>query len=258
MTQAHPFLGARRPPRVIAHRGAPSVDALENSLAAFATAHAVGADIVETDVRVTADGIAVFFHDRTLARVLNDPRPLSDVTSSELDDMMSRRGGLARVEDICDAFPTMRFNIDVKEDAAVSPVARLARRYPHRVLLTSFDDNRRRRALDLCGSARPATSPGQSIMARLVAFTAFGMKKRVASLLDEVDALQIPVSYRGVRVFSPALVEHAHDKGVEVHVWTINTATRMNALLDAGADGIVTDRAELGVRVVSGRTRESI
>jgi glycerophosphoryl diester phosphodiesterase len=54
-------------PRVLAHRGL-ALDAPENTLLAFASAAAVGATYIETDVHVTRDGVAVIAHDPTLRR----------------------------------------------------------------------------------------------------------------------------------------------------------------------------------------------
>ena len=67
-----------RPPRLVAHRGAPRVRR-ENTLPAVAVAEALGAETVEVDVRRTADGVAVLLHDETLGRMWGDARRVSDV-----------------------------------------------------------------------------------------------------------------------------------------------------------------------------------
>lgn len=47
-----------------------------------------------------------------------------------------------------------------------------------------------------------------------------------------------------VRVVDRRFVRTAHARGLQVHVWTVNGADRMRALLDLGVDGIMTDQLE--------------
>jgi hypothetical protein len=55
-------------------------------------------------------------------------------------------------------------------------------------------------------------------------------------------ALQIPSSIKGVPVVTDALVKHAHERGLHVHVWTIDDPAEMTRLLELGVDGLMTDR----------------
>ena len=64
--------------------------------------------------------------------------------------------------------------------------------------------------------------------------------------------MQIPERHGRVRLFTPSLVRAAEARGVEVHVWTVNEPDRMRRLVADGADGIVTDRADLAVPVLHG------
>ncbi|MFC7396866.1 glycerophosphodiester phosphodiesterase [Chelatococcus sp. GCM10030263] len=66
------------PPRVIAHR-AGALLAVENSAEAFHLAAKAGADAVETDLRLTADGVLVCLHDADLGRLAGDPRQVADL-----------------------------------------------------------------------------------------------------------------------------------------------------------------------------------
>jgi hypothetical protein len=128
----HPYLIGTPRPRVFAHRGLVPVDVpeiAENSFAAVAAAHAAGAVYVESDCHLTRDGVVVLFHDDDLSRVTGDPRLVRDVTERELADLMAHRGGLIGFEQALDAFPGVRFNIDVKADAA-APGSAARRRSP--------------------------------------------------------------------------------------------------------------------------------
>jgi glycerophosphoryl diester phosphodiesterase len=245
---------------VLAHRGLVTQDAAahgvaENSFAAIAEAHGAGAVYVESDCHLTADGTVVLFHDDSLQRVTGDPRRIAEVTVRELEDIMGDRGGLATLAQALDAFPTVRFNIDVKADAAAEPTGRIVAPYADRVLLTSFSDRRRRTALAAAAAAggTPATSAGRATIARTLAAVSARSRRLAARALSGVDALQIPERQRGVRILSRRLLDAAHRNGVDVHVWTVNDTDDMTRLLDLGVDGLVTDRADAALALVDTR-----
>ncbi|WP_426183259.1 glycerophosphodiester phosphodiesterase family protein [Microbacterium sp. TWP3-1-2b2] len=261
----HPYFLKTRHPRVLAHRGLPTAqgegspssgtasDAVwENTAAAFATAHAAGAEYIETDCRVTADGDVVLFHDETLTRLLSDDRTVDEVRTDELADLLAPHGGLLTVGEMLEMFPETRFNIDVKADAATTPLGPIVAPHAHRVLLTSFSDARRRRAVDAVLSAgaeiRPATSAGRAGMMRVKLLSA--LRLPCARVLRDIDALQIPERYGPIRVLTSSLVRAAHRHDVEVHVWTVNDPADMRRLVDQGVDGIVTDRADRALRTL--------
>lgn len=254
----HPYFSKTRHPRVLAHRGlitAAGEDSgvWENSAAAFAAAHAAGVDYIETDCQVTADGDVVLFHDTTLTRLIGDSRRVQDVRTRELRTLFSDHGGLLTVSEALASFPDVRFNIDVKTAAAVEPLGPILVDHTHRVLLTSFSDANRRAALASvlrAGAAlRPATSGGSRTIASLRGASALHLSP--ARLLREIDALQIPERYGALKVLTPALLRAAHRHGVEVHVWTVNDPEHMRRIVGLGADGIVSDRADLALKTLS-------
>ncbi|KAA9086751.1 glycerophosphodiester phosphodiesterase family protein [Microbacterium radiodurans] len=253
----HPFL-SDPPPRILAHRGFVPADAegiVENSFAAVAAAHALGIGIVESDCHLSADGTVILFHDVDLSRVTGDPRRVSEVGDRELEDLMSERGGLITLVQALDAFPTLRFNLDVKADAAAEAVGRTVAPFADRVLVTSFDDGRRRRALGAAAEAgaTPATSAGSVRTAAIVAAVATRLPVLIRRAFRGLDALQVPERRGPLRIVTPAVIRWAHRCGVEVHVWTVNDAADMRRLLAAGVDGIVTDRADRALHILSGR-----
>ncbi|MGP3536766.1 glycerophosphodiester phosphodiesterase family protein [Microbacterium sp. RD1] len=256
----HPYFAGSPSPRVLAHRGLVTSDAAaqgvaDNSFAAVAAAHAAGATFVESDCHVTRDGVVILFHDDDLSRIAGDPRTVAELTERQLSDIMADHGGLITLEQALDAFPDVRFNLDVKAAGAEQAVGRLVAPAADRVLLTSFSDTRRLAALAAAERSRPdlrpATSAGSGVLARLLAALTLRNRRAVARLLTEVDALQIPERHRGVRILSPRLIDAAHDAGVEVHVWTVNERPDMLRLLDRGVDGLVTDRADLALSLVN-------
>ena len=243
-------------PRVLAHRGLltkadVSSGVVENSFTAIAAAHAAGALYVESDCHLTADGTVVLFHDTDLARVIGDSRPLAQVTTRELDALMSERGGLITLAQALDAFPTVRFNLDVKAKDAASGVGRLVAPHGHRVLVTSFSDEWRLAALAAVeragGGTRPATSGGSTTIARMLSALTVRSSRLVRRALAGVDALQVPERRGRLRIVTPRFVDVAHRHGVEVHVWTVNDPADMRRLVDMGVDGLVTDRADVAL-----------
>ena len=241
----HPF--ADHPgPVAMAHRGF-SRDGLENSLAAFAAAVDLGYRYLETDARATRDGEVVAFHDDRLDRVTDRRGRLADLPWSEVRH--ARIGGREPVPllaEVLDAFPTARLNVDVKDAAAIAPLADLLRRTgaTDRVLVTAFSDRRRHAALAAI-EGRTATSAGTGSITRALAGVRLRSQAVVRRALGDVDAVQVPVSSGRIRVVSPAMVRAVHAAGAQVHVWTVDDPGQMHALLDLGVDGLITDRADL-------------
>ncbi|PCE13732.1 glycerophosphodiester phosphodiesterase [Microbacterium sp. SZ1] len=250
----HPYFDKAAHPRVLAHRGLVTAEGedsgvWENTAAAFAAAHAAGAEYIETDCQVTADGDVVLFHDSSLRRLVGDTRLVREVRTRELANMFADHGGLLTVAEALAAFPSTRFNIDVKTAEAVEPLGRILVEHTHRVLVTSFDDRNRRATiasvLQAGAGLRPATSGGSRTIAALRALSA--LRFSAVRALRDIDALQIPERHGALRVLTPALLRTAHRHGVEVHVWTVNEPADMVRLVGLGVDGVVSDRADLAL-----------
>lgn len=256
----HPWFTGVATPRVLAHRGLVTPDAarggiVENSFAAVAAAHSAGAHYVESDCHLTADGVAVLFHDDDLSRVTGDPRKVAHIPVRELEELMTGRGGLITLAQALDAFPATRFNLDVKATAAASAVGTTVAAFGDRVLLTSFSDARRRTALDAAVAAgrgvRPATSAGRGTIGRVLAAVASRSDRLLARALSGIDALQVPERQGRLRIVTPRLIAAAHRHDVEVHVWTVNDPDDMTRLVSMGVDGIVTDRADVALSALT-------
>ena len=250
----HPFFAEGQTPRIFGHRGYVSAanaerGIAENSRAALAAAVDAGADYVESDCQLTADGEVVLFHDSTLERTLGDARRISTVTHAQLAELMADRGGLITLAE------ALRLNVDMKSPEVATPAGTLVGSLaPDRVLISSFSDRLRLEALAAAEAAgsRPAAGAGQSAIVKILAAVAM----RSSALLDRafagIDALQVPVKQGPVRVLSPGLLRAAHERGVEVHVWTVNEADQMRELVELGVDGIITDRTDLAVAALRG------
>jgi glycerophosphoryl diester phosphodiesterase len=240
-------------PRIIAHRGL-AIEAPENTLLAFLRALNAGATHLETDVHGSADGVAVISHDPDLSRLVGRDVPIEQLTMNEL-----RRVDLGHGQSFCslaealDAFPEARFNIDVKDSRAATPTAEavLKARATERVLITSFDEKRRRATAD----ALPGVASSASVTRFLPAILGakLGLSGVARSALRGLVAVQIPERDHGARLVTARTVRILHAAGVEVHVWTVNDPRDMTRLLDLGVDGLVTDRCDLLKSLVASR-----
>jgi glycerophosphoryl diester phosphodiesterase len=230
---SHPYLDWHGPV-AIAHRGG-AHEAAENTLPAFQSSVDLGYTYLETDVHTTADGVVVAFHDRDLSRTCGRPGiidqlPWSEVSTARVEGLEP----IPRLEELLEAFPEARFNIDCKTEAVADGLIATIRRTNsiNRVCVGAFSDARLRRL-------RRELGPGLC--------TSFG-PAQIASLrfagrrLGPGQAAQVPVRHGRWRIVDRRFIETAHRRGLVVHVWTINDPVEMHRLLDLGVDGIMTDR----------------
>ena len=232
---------------VLPHRGL-AHSAPENSLAAFESACAAGADVLECDVRATKDGVAVMAHDETLARVFGDSRRVCDVDYAELRHIGSRPDvSVISVADALRLLPAAKFNIDVKSTDVIKPLVDAISECDaqDRVLITSFSGARRRRTL----AALPhvETSASADVVLTVVVLCALGVPALVRWIFRRTRVLQIPTSVLKINVSSPRMIRRFHRAGFTVHFWTINSVEHMRQLARDGADGIVTDACDVAV-----------
>ncbi|HLT60764.1 MAG TPA: glycerophosphodiester phosphodiesterase family protein [Microlunatus sp.] len=232
-----------------AHRGGATYPAnlgRENTLHAFEQAAKLGYRYFETDVHATADGVLVAFHDDRLDRVTDRTGRVGELPYRELS--RARIGGVDPIptfDELLDAFPDVRFNVDAKSDAAVPLLADAIRRHraAGRVCVSSFGVARLHRLRRLLGPETPTAASQAGI-----AWNRFA--PRLTRLLNTGGAaLQLPVRHRvagrEVTVLTPRLIEAVHRAGKQVHVWTVDDAEEIEALIERGVDGIFTDRIDI-------------
>ncbi|WP_049567451.1 glycerophosphodiester phosphodiesterase family protein [Nonomuraea sp. SBT364] len=239
-------------PLAFAHRGG-AAEGAENSAAAFERAVRLGYTYLETDAHATADGVLLAFHDHTLDRVTDRRGRIAELPYSAV--RRARIGGeheIPLLEDLLGTWPETRFNIDVKEAAAIAPLAEAIRRTGahDRVCLTSFSDERLALARAAIGREVCSALGPRGVAALRAAASTSGYGRLLARLVRAgIPCAQVPIGFRGLPVTTRSLVRTAHAIGMQVHVWTINDAVRMERLLDLGVDGIMTDNIT-GLRAV--------
>ena len=244
-------------PRVLAHRGL-AVDLPDNTLLAFLRALALGVSYLEIDVHASSDGVAIVSHDPDLSRLAGRTDKVSDLTYAELKRIELGEGQrFVSLAELLDAFPDARLNIDIKSAEAVKPtvVAIRMARARDRVLIASFSETRRKAAVRLLPGV--ATSASFSRMALALVGAKLGIPALTRYALRGLHAVQVPLSSGGIRVVTRRTVAALHAAGVEVHIWTINDRATMDGLLDLGIDGLVTDRADVAVRLLNDRSPQN-
>jgi glycerophosphoryl diester phosphodiesterase len=251
----HPFFDVERPV-VIGHRGAAG-ERPENTLLSFETALDEGAQILESDIHVSRDGVPILLHDPTLERTTEGSGDARDHSWSELqrldagyrfEDAEGRtpyRGTGIRIASLAEAFerfPEARFNLEIKceGEAGIRATLDLVERFERadRTLLAAGENPimRELRAALRARSVQPAVGASLEEIVAAVASAVDG-----SPMPTGVMALQIPSAFGGNPLVTPEFVAHAHEHGVQVHVWTINDLTEIEGLLESGVDGIVTD-----------------
>jgi glycerophosphoryl diester phosphodiesterase len=228
-------------PLAMAHRGG-AIEHLENTMPAFEASVALGYRYLETDVRATADGVLVVFHDAVLERVTDsvgriDQLPWRTVATARIGG----REPILRLEELLGAWPDVRFNLDIKAAGVVAPLVRAVRRMKiaDRLCLASFSDARIAAARRLLGpTVCTALGPRGVAALRLASY-----RPTAAGLLRlQAGCAQVPLQLGGRALVDERFVDAAHARGLQVHVWTVDTAEETTALLNLGVDGIMTDR----------------
>ena len=249
MHPPHPILDATRR-SVVAHRGN-RAHAPENTLESFAQAVALGADALEFDVHVTADGIPVVHHDATLDRTTSGTGALAARTLAELQalDAGARWTGDAgrsypyrergiRVPTLAEllaTFPDVPLLIEIKTPAASAAVRATLERHgaEARTVVDAFDAA----ALVPFRDSAIAVGSSRGDVARLLATTTLGLRPRAVPY----RAVCVPLGYYGLPLPVVRFAAALRPLGVPVHVWTVNDIAVARQLWRSGIAGIITD-----------------
>ena len=234
------FFGSTRP-LVFAHRGGITLG-LENTLPTFDAGMKAGADGLELDVHLSADGIVVVHHDRTLGRTARGAGPIAAKTAAELSPL-----GVPTLRDVLRRYPEARIIVEMKEDRAElgEAVAREARAADAvgRVCAAGFG----KAAVVAVRRTLPemATSAHQEEVRRALHRTWMHWPIRSCAW----QGYQVPECAGWLRVVSPRFVKYAHLAGLKVQVWTVDEESDMRRLLDWGVDALISNRPALAVSV---------
>ncbi|MFG3495974.1 glycerophosphodiester phosphodiesterase [Streptomyces sp. NPDC047928] len=249
----------QHPIQVVAHRGA-SEDAPEHTLAAYMKAIDDGADALECDVRLTADGHLVCVHDRRINRTSNGR---GAVSALELADLAALDFGSWKDPDESPDWGDREFTSVLTLERLLGLVAdagrhiELAIETKHPTRWRGQVEERLVQQLKRYGLADP--EPGASPV-RIMSFSARSLH-RVAAAVPNVPTVyltqfvsprlrdgRLPAGSRiagpSIRIVrnNPAHVARLHRAGHRVHVWTVNEPEDVDLCVRLGVDAIITNR----------------
>jgi glycerophosphoryl diester phosphodiesterase len=231
-----------RTPLVIAHRGAWTAARPENSLAAFEAAIALGADMVEFDVRRTRDGALVIHHDPDHHGV-----PLGSLTRRELERMAGPAGAPPTLSEVVELVgPRIALDVELKEQGwEEEALALLAPLSPNRLLVSSFHDQ----VVRECKRLAPALDVGL-ILADPAPFPADGPTRR--SLMDRLHRRLIACGADCVvaemDLLDAGLGQLACAAQLRALGWTVNDPETLDRLMvESALAGVITDRPGLAL-----------
>jgi glycerophosphoryl diester phosphodiesterase len=213
---------------------------VENTLDAFAEARRLGADGVELDVRLTADGALAVHHDAEVRGL----GPIGELGVSDLP---------ARVPLLADALATclgMVVNVEIKnapQDPGWDPAETVATLtaatieesgWTERVIVSSFQPSTLRAV--------------QAADGRLVLGALWGWTVEPVDALAETVAAGFGAVHPFVSSVTPSLVAQVHEAGLAVNVWTVNAPDDLRAMVGLGVDALITDRLSEALEVARG------
>lgn len=241
-------------PVIIAHRGNSSI-APQNTMAAFEAAWRAGADFIELDIQVTADGDAAVIHNATLDETTSGSGPVADRPAAEIAALdagswFSPVYAGERVPLLSDVLEFLRTHdgiglvLEIKDDWPAGPLERVldavaAPFLDGRLVVESFSVATMTAVRDLAPQLRRDL---------LVDRTDTGL----LDLCADVDVSGVGPDGR-LLLTQPDLLGRLHDAGLTVTPWTLNEPAQWAIAVEAGVDGIVTDRPDRLAGWLAGR-----
>lgn len=236
----------------------------DNTMLAFESAVALGADVLEIDIHQDADGEFRVIHDGTVDRTTDGSGALAQLTGAQLDALdagyrwtidgprsgadgaFPYRGhgiGVPTLAQVLAAFPDTPTNIELKQDDAAA--GRLLCQQLQeagataRVMVASFHSAPLRAFRYACPDVATSATRSEATLFYVLA------RARLAALYSPpFQAVQVPVEQGPLTVVTPHFVRAAHARGLRVQVWTVNDRAEMDRLLAMGVDGLITDRPD--------------
>jgi glycerophosphoryl diester phosphodiesterase len=250
-------------PLVFAHRGGCALGP-ENTLAAFDLGLAAGADGLELDVHLSADGIPVVCHDATLERTTDASGLVAARTASEL----------ARVDAGCRFADGGRFPFR-NQGVGIPTLREVLERYPDARVIIEMKVNRTAMGEAVAADVRRAAAVDRVCAAGYGWQSATAARRALPEMASSAchpevhlavyrtwarwpirrapfGGYQVPEIAGRIRVASPRFIRYAHRANLKVQVWTVDDEADMKRLLGWGADGLISNRPDLAVRVVRG------
>ncbi|MEM1581793.1 MAG: glycerophosphodiester phosphodiesterase family protein [Candidatus Bathyarchaeia archaeon] len=216
----------------IGHRGAKAYEP-ENTIRSFRRALELGVNAVELDVRSTKDGELVVIHDAEVDRTTNGKGLVSDLTLNEIKELLTEKGEHIPTLDEALEFldkKVVKILIELKETGNEEKVLDIIKKkgLEDNVIIISFHEEALRRIREL----------NDKVETGLI-YVKHKDPVRAALLLRAQYLLPL------YKFAHSILISRAHEKGLKVIVWTINTLEEALEYVKKGVDGIASDKPDI-------------
>ena len=231
----------------------------ENTKLAFDRTIAMGADVVDVDLRLTQDDVVIAFHDATVDRITGTTGSVramtfeqlseldagwsftiagSDPTESDSHPYRGKDVSIPTFESILDEFPTTLLSVDLKDESLdmVQPVCDLLRahRRHNDVFVGSNSDEQILEFRRQCPDVRTSAIMGDVYAAR------DARASNDPNFVPAVTVDQPPFRNDGRQLVDAESLAWAHQHGIAILTWVVNDVDDMKLLVDLGVDGIYT------------------
>lgn len=263
------FAQTPRRPLVMAHRGGAGLGP-ENTMEVLRKAQGLGVDVLEIDIRTTADGEFAVIHDSKVDRTTDGSGAVAEMTLKDLQSLdaghdFSMDGGatfpyrgqgirVPTLTEVLRTFPSSNINIEAKQIAAdfAEPLCSTVRAGagPDNILIASVSGEFIERFRQVCPEF--PTSASFIEVTKFLSYQKIGVAQ---SFSPSMNAMQVPVRLPAVDIVTEDFVTSARERGLEVHAWTVNDEERMRELIRMGVGGIITDRPDLLLSILADSPR---
>ena len=266
----HPFFNNEQDaPLVIAHRAGDQI-APGNTMTAIKMSSEMGVDMIEVDLHITKDGQIVLAHDPTVDSTTDGTGYVSDYT---LDEFLALDAGFhfqntegeyafkgigvykPTLREVFDRYPDMNYMLEVKhtnpayvhQEIGEELWAIIEEYEMHdQVMVSSFNQKIINR-FDALADGQIALGTGREVVFNFTIAHKFFLR----NLFQPTgDVIQLPRANKYFNFFTKEMMEGAKRLGMDVHYWTINDELTMRQMVDAGVDGIITDRPDLLIEIL--------
>lgn len=258
----HPFFSpwrSQRFPLVVANAGGNGLWP-ENTLYALQFSHDMGVDILDMDVRSSADGVLVLMHDPRVDRTTDGTGLITSLTMEELRDLdaaynWSSDGGITfpfrnksvtvpTLEEVFAAFPDVRMSINMQQvfPSLAIPLCELIGTYQmmDKVLVSSVDVSELKQFRQFCPQVATVGSEGE-----LLTFSMLNLLFLGEIYEPNFHALMVPTERSRLIRITPFFLETAYNRNLRVYIFTNGNEDDIQRLINLRVDSIITDYPDI-------------
>lgn len=264
----HPWFAAQpgeNKPLVFAHQGGEGL-APSNTMLGFDNSAKLGADVLDTDMHMTKDGVLVLMHDETVNRTTNGAGAIRDLTLAEIKKLdagysFSTDGGktfpyrgkgisVPTLEELFNAYPDKRIGIEIKQtepEATAKAFCAAIRQHnmQNKTLVSSFRHQNMQAFRRECPEV--ATSATEVEARDFFIAQLLGLQNIIT---PEYQSLQVPERNSGFTLLTPQFIAAARNRGLPVQPWTINSEDDLRRIIALGVNAINTDYPDRMLKIL--------